>query len=417
MAAWYHTVALESDGSVWAWGRNSFGQLGDDTIFDRHLPVQVGGLNGVIAVAAGGFHTVALNSDGSVSTLGYNAYGQLGDNTTSARPLPVQVSGLSPATICSVPICRTLCAAPLAPNGLVCDDGNACTTRDTCEEGLCVGSDPTPCPGDACNDGVCDPRTGECKKQQKNDGIACDDNNECTLIDVCRHGQCTGESSVDCSQLSCDPHVCNPSTGTCSCQRLALGDHCLTKGDCESGNCIDQVCCDSVCEGTCFACNLPDHLGQCTAEPMGIDMRQVCSDGRECFQTCSGPDDGTPRCVGAFKGSQCAPPRCTDDSHSLAAGVCIDRDQPCPTESTPTDCAPYLCNRANGTCFRQCNSVNDCTPPLVCDPSHECVRAPDKESGADCACSAPGSAAPAGGAATAALLALAAAAARRKRRP
>src|SRR5512132_2230749 len=48
-----HTVALKSDGMVWAWGRNNYGQLGDSTTIDRLLPVQVSGLGGVPAVATG----------------------------------------------------------------------------------------------------------------------------------------------------------------------------------------------------------------------------------------------------------------------------------------------------------------------------------------------------------------------------
>ena len=90
-----HTVALKQDGSVWAWGSNLAGQLGDGTNTDRSSPVAVGGLTGIAAVGAGGFHTVALKQDGTVWAWGFNASGQLGDGTDINRSTPVQVSGLS----------------------------------------------------------------------------------------------------------------------------------------------------------------------------------------------------------------------------------------------------------------------------------------------------------------------------------
>jgi MYXO-CTERM domain-containing protein len=93
-AGGYHTVALKSDGTVWAWGNNDDGQLGDNTTIARHTPVQASGLGGVVAVAAGATHTVALKSDGMVWAWGYNGYGQLGDNTVADRHTPVEVSGV-----------------------------------------------------------------------------------------------------------------------------------------------------------------------------------------------------------------------------------------------------------------------------------------------------------------------------------
>ena len=63
-AGYNHTVALKGDGTVWAWGRNESGQLGDGDTIMRVMPVQVSGLGGVTAIAAGKDHTVALKSDG-----------------------------------------------------------------------------------------------------------------------------------------------------------------------------------------------------------------------------------------------------------------------------------------------------------------------------------------------------------------
>jgi alpha-tubulin suppressor-like RCC1 family protein len=84
-----------NDGTVWAWGYNFFGQLGDGTTTQRTTPVQVPGLTGVIAVAGSSYHSLAVRNDGTVWAWGNNGYGQLGDGTSTQRTSPVQVSGLS----------------------------------------------------------------------------------------------------------------------------------------------------------------------------------------------------------------------------------------------------------------------------------------------------------------------------------
>lgn len=89
-----HTIALKSDGTVWAWGYNFYGQLGDGTSTDKNTPVQVSGLTGVTAIASGNDHTIALKSDGTVWAWGFNGDGQLGDGTLTNSSTPVQVSGL-----------------------------------------------------------------------------------------------------------------------------------------------------------------------------------------------------------------------------------------------------------------------------------------------------------------------------------
>jgi alpha-tubulin suppressor-like RCC1 family protein len=93
-----HSIALKNDGTVWAWGSNSNGQLGDGTTTERWTPVQVSGLAGVSAVAAGAAHSVALKNDGTVWAWGSNSNGQLGNGTRTDRSTPVQVSGLAGIT-------------------------------------------------------------------------------------------------------------------------------------------------------------------------------------------------------------------------------------------------------------------------------------------------------------------------------
>lgn len=91
-AGYYHTVALKTDGSLWVWGSNSSGQLGDGTTTDKSSPMQIGTENDWQAVAVGTWHTVALKTDGSLWAWGYNDYGQLGDGTTrEGINIPIQI--------------------------------------------------------------------------------------------------------------------------------------------------------------------------------------------------------------------------------------------------------------------------------------------------------------------------------------
>ena len=89
-AGGYHSLALKSDSTVWAWGNNSNGQLGDGTTTSSEIPAQVLGLSKVVAISAGYYYSLALKSDGTVWAWGYNGYGQLGDSTTTQTSLPVK---------------------------------------------------------------------------------------------------------------------------------------------------------------------------------------------------------------------------------------------------------------------------------------------------------------------------------------
>ncbi|MBI3041679.1 MAG: Ig-like domain repeat protein [Betaproteobacteria bacterium] len=86
-------MALKSDGTVWAWGYNNEGEIGDGAGGQRNTPYQ-SAIAGVVSIAAGSYHVRALGSDGTVSAWGYNGYGQLGDGTTASRSWPVVVTGL-----------------------------------------------------------------------------------------------------------------------------------------------------------------------------------------------------------------------------------------------------------------------------------------------------------------------------------
>jgi len=104
-----HALALLKDGTVYAWGRNYEGQLGNSSTSNSSTPVRVAdpsdsthNLANITAIAAGGNHSLFLAAGGRVYGAGDNAYGQLGDGTTTARTLPVTVTSLAPVTATAI---------------------------------------------------------------------------------------------------------------------------------------------------------------------------------------------------------------------------------------------------------------------------------------------------------------------------
>ena len=97
-AGWSHTVGIKTDGSLWAWGLNNYGQLGLGTAdldtpseMYKYIPAKVG--NGWQSVSAGADYTIGIKTDGSLWTWGLNQSGQLGlgKDTLGGVPIPVKV--------------------------------------------------------------------------------------------------------------------------------------------------------------------------------------------------------------------------------------------------------------------------------------------------------------------------------------
>ncbi|HEV3402230.1 MAG TPA: hypothetical protein VG078_10460, partial [Acidimicrobiales bacterium] len=94
-----HSLAVRVDGTVWSWGWNHLGELGDGTTSDRPRPVMVTGVTNAADVAAGAYHSLVLARDGTVKAWGWNTYRQLGTSTGADSTVPLPVTAVPAGTL------------------------------------------------------------------------------------------------------------------------------------------------------------------------------------------------------------------------------------------------------------------------------------------------------------------------------
>jgi len=95
-AGYYHASAIKNDGTMWNWGRNNYGQVGDTTVANKKVPTQEAlGDSNWAKTEAGYNYTLALKSDGTLWGWGYNGNGQIGDGTRTAKKVPVQEASMA----------------------------------------------------------------------------------------------------------------------------------------------------------------------------------------------------------------------------------------------------------------------------------------------------------------------------------
>ncbi len=299
----------------------------------------------------------ACNVPGSAGTCAPTTGGSCNDGNDCTQTDTCQAgvcTGSNPVTCAASDACHTAgtcnpstgaCSNPAAANGTNCSDGNACTQTDTCQAGVCTGSNPVTCAAsDACHTaGTCNPSTGACSNPAAANGTICNDGNACTQTDTCQAGVCTGSNPVTCSagDQCHTAGTCNPSTGACSNPAAANGT------TCNDGNACTQT-------DTCQA-------GSCTgSNPV------TCSASDQCHTagTCS-PSTGTCSNPAVANGTSCNDGNACTQSDTCQAGVC--------TGTKPVTCAASDSCHVAGTCDP---STGVCSNPAAPSGTAGCGVAP-----------------------------------------
>jgi MYXO-CTERM domain-containing protein len=318
-----------------------------------------------------------------------------------------------------------LCPNP-RPNGTACNDGNLCTTDDSCQQSLCTGTSKDCSQADECHAaGVCNQATGLCPSPRP-DGTACSDDNLCTFGDACKGSVCHGMTK-DCSTAD-ECHAagaCNPATGLCPSPRPD-GTPCSDDDLCTAG---DQ-CTGSVCVGTSKNCSIADAChdagacnpttGQCpNPRPNGTPCSDgsLCTSGDQCEgSVCSGTPKNCSTADACHDAGACNPttgqcpnPRpdgtpCSDGNlctfgDQCSGSVCFGNPKSCGVADACHDAG--ACNPATGSCPNPrpdgtpCSDGSQCTSGDKCAGS-VCVGDPKNCSTAD-ACHSAGACDPSTG--------------------
>lgn len=203
-----------------------------------------------------------------------------------------------PGDACTAVVCDELsktCKKQPQDDGTPCKTDDLCAVHAQCKNGLCIGTPKdcffAPMP-DECHVGVCNPTTGKCDPVPGNDGKPCPNDGDLCMVDkTCQNGVCQGGKPKDCSKLTndCNNGVCDPATGQCVEEPIPPGGKCLDATDeCNTGICdLDGTCKPVPTPGVACAsatddCNAGtcDETGQCIAAPK--NEGGACNDGNSC---------------------------------------------------------------------------------------------------------------------------------------
>ena len=276
------------------------------------------------------------------------------------------------ANTCQSNVCQPLdgtCKPFDKADNIACDDADLCTLGDTCQSGVCKGNIKANCnDSNSCTTDICDAVFG-CDNPPTAAGGLCDDGNVCTTKDTCKSGNCVG-AKLDCDDLNpCTVDLCDKATGcshtvddTLACDD---GDPCTVPDHCSNALCVSTVLnCDDKNPCTIDTC---DGNGGCKNV---VYNGKDCDDGNACTISDTCVND---KCVGKVKD-------CNDNntctSDSCSAGTCINTvTQGAACDDGNSCTGPDLCSN-QGQCSGvtlDCSTGTVCKTNLACSPVTGCV--------------------------------------------
>lgn len=191
------------------------------------------------------------------------------------------------ANPCTAGVCDAGTCSQLPLDSTVCDDGTACTTGDACVAGACLPASTTTCDdGNACSADACVAATGACTSAPLSE-LQCSDASLCTQTDICQQGACISGAAVVCApSTACSAVGCNPATGACESVALAgpcTGtDLCIVGQQCSGGACKGGVAVVCADDNPCTIDSCTPASGNCTA--VAVANSTSCGTYQQCTQ-------------------------------------------------------------------------------------------------------------------------------------
>ncbi len=221
---------------------------------------------------------------------------------------------------CTTDSCGAASGCIHAPATANCDDGDKCTLQDKCTDGACKGGQGACDDGKPCTVDACDKATGNCSWTGST--AACDDGNACTVNEACKAGSCGGgevkacDDKDVCSTDSCDPKSGCVYTPTANGGKCDDGTACTANDACSGGKCTGAAAaCDDG--NVCTSDGCDPKTGQCTLTSNTLP----CQGGDKC-QAAGTCKNGSCAASGAPKVCNDSNP-CTADSCEAGSGACV----------------------------------------------------------------------------------------------
>ncbi len=280
------------------------------------------------------------------------------------------------------------CASKPAFDGLGCEDDKKCTLGDYCQKGVCKAGTVAGCwDGSPCTKDFCDPATGDCKHAPINNGKTCNDGDACTIFDVCNNGKCVPKDKTPCIDYNiCTVDICNKISGACEYKPIVDGTPCndgslcttgdgCVKGKCNPGKatvCVDGNHCtnDSCVKSTgkckfvfnskwCNDSNKCTYADRCKSGKC-VGKKNSCNDNNVCTVDSCIPSKGCQHKklgnVGCNDGDACT------INDNCASGSCKGVNKVC---NDGNYCTNDGCNTKTGCKYwansKPCNDGNQCT--------------------------------------------------------